>query len=297
MAPAPVPVAAKAPEAPTAESAKLPAGTAPAVAKPPAAKSPATRPPSTPPLSKPPQRSAPTVAPLPLQWVAADVPSLRKLLEQLNKKDYFGRLNVARSRAAIPALKASYLQLARVYHPDTVPPQAPPEMRKLKEDVLSLFNEAYSALADERRRNEYIDELEAKEQVGDLDVQAILAAEEDFQRATLLTKARKYPEALALLESCISMNPKEGEFYAWRGYCRFFGAQDKRALRNAVLEDLLRALELSPRCTVAWLFQGQVFKLLNETANAKHAFQKTLELEPTNVEAQRELRLYEQRKQ
>ena len=235
--------------------------------------------------------------PLPLQAIATDVPSLRKLRDQLTGKDYFGRLSVVRSRAPIPGLKMTYLQLAKVYHPDTVPPEAPPEARKLKEDILSLFNESFAVLNDERQRLEYIDELEAREQVGDLDVEAILAAEEDFQRATLLTKARKYPEALALLESCISMNPKEGEFYAWRGYCRFFGAQDKRALRNAVLEDLLRALELSPRCTVAWLFQGQVFKLLNETANAKHAFQKTLELEPTNVEAQRELRLYEQRKQ
>jgi tetratricopeptide (TPR) repeat protein len=229
--------------------------------------------------------------------IASDVPSLRKLRDQLSGKDYFGRLNVVRSRAPVANLKMSYLQLAKVYHPDTVPPEAPAEARKLKEDILSLLNEAYSALNDERQRTDYVDELEAREQVGDLDVEAILAAEEDFQRATLLAKARKYSEALALLETCIARNPKEGEFYAWRGYCRFFGAQDKRALRNAVLEDLLRALELSPKCTVAWLFQGQVFKLLNETNLAKQAFQKTLEMDPTNVEAQRELRLYETRKQ
>jgi tetratricopeptide (TPR) repeat protein len=288
--------AAAKPASPAAASKPAPPVAASAASQP-ATKSPGSRPPAPASASKAPQRSPGTVAPLPLQYVAADIPSLTKLLVQLGKKDYFGRLNVVRSRAPIPALKSSYLQLAKVYHPDTVPPNAPPEMRKLKEDVLSLLNEAYSALASDAQRNDYIDELEAKEQVGDLDVQAILAAEEDFQRATMLAKARKYAEALALLESCIQMNPKEGEFYAWRGFCRFFGAQDKRAMRNAVLEDLLRALELSPRCAVAWQFQGQVFKLLNETQHAKQAFQKTLEMDPGNVEAQRELRLYEQRKQ
>jgi len=242
-------------------------------------------------------KSPPTSIPIPVPPAVTDVPGLRKLRDQLVEKNYFARLNVARSRAAVPGLKANYLQLAKLYHPDTVPPDAPAEARKLKEDILALFNEAHAVLADDRQRQEYVDDLEAREQVGDLDVEAILAAEEDFQHAMLLTKARKYHEALALLETCIARNPKEGEFYAWRGYCRFFGAQDKRALRNPVLEDLLRALELSPRCSVAWLFQGHVFKLLSETALAKQAFQKTLELDPGNVEAQRELRLYEQRKQ
>ena len=286
------------PKPPTSAPPKPPAP-APAAAVPsqaPAPKSPVTRPPTSPPIARPAQ-SAPTIVPLPSHLIATDVPSLRKLRDLLLGKDYFGRLNVGRSRAPVPNLKMSYLQLAKVYHPDTVPPEAPPEARKLKEDILSLLNEAYSALNDERQRVEYVDELEAREQVGDLDVEAILAAEEDFQHATLLAKARKYGEALALLETCIARNPKEGEFYAWRGYCRFFGASDKRSLRNAVLEDLLRALELSPKCTVAWLFQGQVFKLLNETALAKQAFQKTLELDSANVEAQRELRLYETRKQ
>ncbi len=198
----------------------------------------------------------------------------------------------------------SYLQLAKIYHPDTVPPRRRPLKRASSRRTSSRCSmRPIAALNDERRAAapEYIEDLEAvREQVGDLDVEAILAAEEaTFSVATMLAKA---PQVCRGPRRCSKRPaspeiPRSGEFYAWRGYCRFFGAQDKRALRNAVLEDLLRALELSPKCSVAWLFQGQVFKLLNETALSKQAFQKTLELDPANVEAQRELRLYAQRKQ
>ena len=195
-----------------------------------------------------------------------------------------------------PQLKMTYLQLAKVYHPDTVPPEAPPEARKLKEDILSLLNEAFAALNDERQRLEYIDELEAREQVGDLDVEAILAAEEDFQRATLLAKALQVWRGAGPARELHRPEPQGGRVLRLarllpllRGLGQA-GAPERGAGRSPA-----RALGIeSPKCSVAWLFQGQVFKLLNETAHAKQAFQKTLELDPANVEAQRELRLYEQ---
>ena len=225
-----------------------------------------------------------------------NLPALAKFLEELKAKDFFARLKVERSQAPIAMLKSNYFQLAKLYHPDTVPPDGPEEARRMKADILALLNEANGVLSDDAKRIDYLAETEAREAMGDVDVEAVLMAEEDFQQAILLTRARKFSEALTLIEKCIKANPKEGEFYAWRGYCRFFGSQDKRSFRDMAIEDQQKALSLNPKCTVAWLFQGQIWKLLEDVPKAKEAFQKTLELDPNNVDAQRELRLFEQRK-
>jgi tetratricopeptide (TPR) repeat protein len=131
--------------------------------------------------------------------------------------------------------------------------------------------------------------------VGDVDIEAILGAEEQFNRGTHFFKARKYKEAFDLFDGCIRMNDREGEFYAWRGYSRFLSASDKRAVHAEAREDLRRALELNRRCSAAYLFDGHMAKLLEAHAEAQIAYRKALEVEPGNLEAQRELRLYETR--
>jgi curved DNA-binding protein CbpA len=232
----------------------------------------------------------------PGQGANVNLPALHKFLEDLKTKDHYARLKLERVKGLPPMLKSNYFQLAKLYHPDTVPPDGPEEARKVKENILALLNEANAVLSDEAKRNDYFEELVAKEELGDVDVEAILAAEEDFQQAMALAKSRKFADALAIIERCIKVSPKEGEFYAWRGYCRFFGSQDKKTFRDMALEDQAKALSLNPKCVIAYVFTGQIFKLLEDIPRAKAAFTKTLEMDPNNIEAQRELRLFEQRK-
>jgi tetratricopeptide (TPR) repeat protein len=229
--------------------------------------------------------------------VAQSIAELRKLLDHLQQQDYFARLSLERTKGPMPALKAAFFKLAKIYHPDTVPPDGPEEARKLKADILSLLNEASAVLADDTKGANYLEDLLAREEFGDVDVGAILQAEEDFQRAIVLAKGRRFPDALALIEGCIQVNEKEGEFYAWRGYCKFFGATDKKSALAAALEDQQQALERNPRCVVAWSFKAQFWKLLGDVPKAKEAYNKVLELDPKDIEARRELRLFEQRKQ
>jgi curved DNA-binding protein CbpA len=272
-----------------------------AVAPPPAAPRNPPRPLVTPTASPTPPPTAtlkppPTpIARLQSQQPEMTVAQLQRFAETLKKNDLFGRLGVPRSKAAPPELKGAFLKLAKQYHPDTVAQDAPPESRTARAEILAYLNEAYQTLSDDRRRVEYLADLEAKEVVGDVDVEAILASEEQFLRGTHFFKARKYAEALELFDGCIRMNDREGEFYAWRAYTRFLTASDKRAAYAEVRGDLRRALELNRLCSAAHLFDGHMAKLLEDHADAQVAYRKALEVEPGNVEAQRELRLYEQR--
>ncbi|MHB1843587.1 MAG: DUF4388 domain-containing protein [Deltaproteobacteria bacterium] len=289
------PEAASAPPADPPRASAPPPAPRPVPAAKPVAASP-VRPVAAAPKPMPPKAPQASAPKPPAPAKPAEDPAL--LLARLKSQNHFERLGLPRSKEASPQLKPLFFQLAKRYHPDVLGQEAPEAQRMIYQDILSLLNESYGLLGDDQARASYIEELEARDQgVLDLDVEKILKSEEDFQRAIILVKAHKLAEAAALLDACIGLNAKEGEFYAWRGYARFLLATDKRAALPQALVDIKKALTLSPRCAPAHFLEGQMQKLVGDVEAAKRAFKRGLELEPGNLEAQRELRLYEQRKQ
>lgn len=219
------------------------------------------------------------------------------LAQALRKRDHFERLGRPRDASAA-AIKDAYIQLAKRYHPDMLPPEASPQHRKLREDILALLNEAYSVLGGLETRRNYLAELKSKEEgLQSQEFAALLRAEDDFQRVKALVAASKLREALALIDGCIEVNDQQGELYAWRGYARFLLATDRKAAHATSLLDMQRALRRNPQCVAAELLSGHMAKLLGEIELAKHAYRNVLSIDPNNLEARRELRLFEQRKQ
>lgn len=222
----------------------------------------------------------------------ADLPGVRAYLDGLAGRDHFAVLGVARTATA-SQIKAAYFRLARTFHPDTAG-AAGPELRRLKEEITARLNGAYQVLSDDGRRTEYLRSLETGngQQV---DVAALLAAEERFSWALIRVKARRFAEALPALEKAIELNPREGEFYAWRGWTKFALAADPRAARGPALADIGKALELSPKCAAAYLCAARIESALGQAGRAADAYRKCLALDAGQVEAQRELRLLEGR--
>jgi tetratricopeptide (TPR) repeat protein len=144
-------------------------------------------------------------------------------------------------------------------------------------------------VGDDRKRKEYEEELEGKK--NSVDVARIFAAEENFQRAEIFIKARKYQEGLDLLEKAISMNAEEAEFFAWRGYARFLLARDRKAVYEETAADCKKAIKMQDKCVPAHLFLGHMSKVVGDQKLAQRCYERVLQLEPKHVEAQRELRL------
>ena len=275
------PAAAK-PGAPAAAKAGAPAAakpSAPAAAKPaaPAAAKPAAPAASKPPASKP---AAPEAA--------NDVASLEAMLRKVKEQNLFQVLNVPQTADAAQ-IRTAYLKLARAYHPDTVPPGTPEAVATLKAEIFARIGEAQRVLLDEAARAEHVAEIEAgtSEKV---DVVRILAAEDAFQRGSIMVKARKFAEAVKVLDEAIAGNPDEGEYYAWRGYAKFFAATDKKAAHPEALRDVNLCISKNPKCAPAFYFLGHMAKVLGDVATAKKNFSKCLELSPDHLDAQRELR-------
>jgi curved DNA-binding protein CbpA len=194
-----------------------------------------------------------------------------------------------RKTASAAESKRNFFVLAKELHPDTVTDAALAELKEVKERLFARINEAAQVVGDEKRRKEYEAELDGK--ASNIDVARIFAAEENFQRAEIFIKARKYQEGLALLEDAIAMNAKEAEFYAWRGYAKFLLSKDRKQSFEECAGDCRTAVKMVDRCLPAHLFLGHMAKVLGDLKLAKKCYTRVLELDETHVEAQRELRL------
>ncbi|TNV63365.1 J domain-containing protein [Corallococcus exiguus] len=223
-----------------------------------------------------------------------ELPALRQLAATLKGQNHFQRLGLTEQTEG-SAVKIAYFRLAKLYHPDTLPQGAPPELEKLKAEVFAYIGDAYRALSDDKSRAAYIEELKSGGGDG-VDIQAILQAEELFQKACILVKARKYPEAVKMLNEAISLNAEEPEFFAWRGYARFLAAPDKKAAQPESFREIQAAIKRNERCAPAHYFLGVIAKLCGDAAGALKHFKRTVELQPDHIDAMREVRMASQKK-
>ena len=251
------------------------------------APAPAARPAPPPPAAAPRPPSPAPAAPQ-TSGFEAELAEMRQVAESLKQKNHFEVLGLT-DKAEPTAIKIAYFKLAKLYHPDTVLPEAPPELGKLKGDVFAAVGEAYRTLSDEKSRARYLDELKHGSQA--VDVATLLLAEELFQKGRALVKMRKFPDAVKMLDDAIEANPDEGEFYAWRGIARFFTFPDRKQGHAEAMKDISVCLQKNERCAPVHYFQGQMAKLTGDTAAALRHFTRAVELQPNHVDAQRELRL------
>ena len=259
--------------------------------------SPAAMPQSAPPLPTPQPRLTPSKgAPQPAQSEPApasdvDLESLRALANRMKDDNYFQVLGID-PKANAAAVKAAYFKLAKVYHPDTISAAASPEVAKLKEEIFATIGQAYRVLADDKSRANYAEIIEGGETEQEmLPLSQVLLAEEKFERGRNLVRAKRFAEALTTLDEAISGSQEVAEFYAWRGYAKFFALPDKKKAQAEANRDLQTALQKSRHCASAHYFLGQIAKLTGDTRTALTQFKKAVELKPDHIDAKREVRL------
>jgi tetratricopeptide (TPR) repeat protein len=187
------------------------------------------------------------------------------------------------------AVRSAYFQLARVVHPDTLPPNATPEMVSLRAQIFAAVGEAYRKLSDEKSRANYVESLNsgAAEHV---DIAQILRAEDLFRKGCALISVKRYSEALKCLDEAIQNNSDEGEFYAWRGYAKFLSAIHSSDAYREAQRDLLLAVKKNERSAPSYYLLGEVARIRGDNSPALKHYKRALELKPDYIEAQRQIR-------
>jgi tetratricopeptide (TPR) repeat protein len=213
---------------------------------------------------------------------------LRARVAKLKEQNHFQVLGI-NENADGGAVRSAYFELAKLVHPDTLPPNATAEMVNLRAQMFAAVGEAYRKLSDEKSRANYVESLKsgAAEQV---DIAQILRAEDLFRKGCALIGVRRYSEALKCLDEAIQNNLEEGEFYAWRGYAKFLNATHSSDCFRDAQKDLLLAVKKNDRSAPSYYLMGEVARIRGDNPAALKHYKRALELKPDYIEAQRQIR-------
>jgi DNA-binding response OmpR family regulator len=219
------------------------------------------------------------------------VDRLANLSQSMRKGTLFEVLGV-RPDATEPEIRGSFAALAKENHPGRLGPDAPAELRALAEDIFGQIALAHDTLLDRARRLAY--ELELRSGVprkADVEVDKILAAEQQFREGEELLQANNPREALERYVKATELYPEEAEFHACVGWATWlcFAPGEYAAAQARPLLD--KAIQLNPRIDRAYVFRGRIARALGKAAEAEAEFEKALLCNPACAEALAELKL------
>jgi CheY-like chemotaxis protein/tetratricopeptide (TPR) repeat protein len=222
----------------------------------------------------------------------------RKLVDALKRfegANHFEVLGISET-ANDEDVRQAFMNFAKVFHPDKIGRRAP-KLIELSGQVFARISEANDALARADVRTAYLGQMRrSRTATADRrEVNRILTAEQQFQRAEEALRRRDWNGALEALKWALELDPNEGEFHALRGWTMFLQQQDAGG-GEAGVEHIKKGIALSPQSATAYYYLGQVRKACGDPAEAERMFRKTVELRPNHVEAARELRLIQLRK-
>ncbi len=227
--------------------------------------------------------------PDPLEW------RLNAKVAQSERNDLYGLLEVDKN-AAPGTIQAAYVKLARVWHPDKLPPG----MQHRKDDATRLFaklSEARRVLCDTDLRQSYDYEQETGESEA-ATVTRVVEAASEFRKAELLAKRNDYRAALPHAEAAYKADGEQAEYAALYAFVVLQSAPDLEQKRiDELVEIVDRAAKADSDNLRIRLYRGYVFKRAGRELEAMRDFKHVARNDRHNVDALRELRLYHLRKE
>jgi tetratricopeptide (TPR) repeat protein len=253
------------------------------------------------PSAPPPASVRPSAPPPPAANLPPDLLEQRtkilKRSEEITKLDYFQMLGVGRE-ATTEEVQKAYFVLARAWHPDRLP--AP--LLDVKDHCTKVFahiSEAHQTLTDEERRRHYMTLVKDGGATPDDQqiIMNVLEAATNFQKAEVCLRRNDLAQAEQLVRAAHTADPKQADYLALLAWLEAMkpDAQSNQATQ-AKIAMLDEAVKLNGRCERAYFYRGMLFKRLGNEKSAYKDFKESAELNPRNVDAVREVRLYAMRK-
>ena len=193
-------------------------------------------------------------------------------------------------------LQAAYYALAKNWHPDRLPAELA-QVRDLASKVFARMSEAFETLSDPSKRKRYVDVMKGgggTPEEADK-IQQILDAASDFQRGEILWRKNDITHAEPYILRAYQADPDQADYAALYAMLQI----SKRPL-DAPVDDLIKlcdaAIDTHERCERAYFCRATLRKRIGKMEAAMSDFRAAYEINPKNLDAAREVRLYEMRR-
>jgi curved DNA-binding protein CbpA len=205
-----------------------------------------------------------------------NVEEINDLHEKIKKRrlNYYQLLGTENA-ASVEEVKKSYFDFSRKYHPDKINAAPDSTVMLRANEVFAEINRAYEILSDKDKKSEY----DAR---GYRDVSEVISAPADkgknarelYLNANRFFKARRYFEAVSLMEQAVAIDSSRANYFLLLGL-----AQSKLpAMKKHAESNLLKAHELEPWNADHLFALGELYRSENLMKKAEHYFQKALEI-------------------
>jgi curved DNA-binding protein CbpA len=270
-----------------------------AAAAPPVAPSPPS-PPVQPRVVPVEARPVPDPSPVPAPAVGGD-PALRaeivSVAERLESLDHYEVLGVTKEDGP-SIVQGAFFQLAKKWHPDRIGSELS-DLRDLAARVFARMSEAHQTLSSPELRAEY-DKSRASPAGDDGEqavVQKVLLAATAFQKAEILLRRGQTDAAETELKLAVDNDPDQAEYAAL--YADLLSQKLERepnANHAPYVQAVNEARKREPQNRKVRLYRARVLRRSGDMDGAVREWRAIIELDPGNVEAARELRLFEMRR-
>jgi Flp pilus assembly protein TadD len=195
-------------------------------------------------------------------------------------------------------VREAYERLSARAHPDRYK-DGSQSLRALAADVYARVHSAYETLTDPRtKKMEELasKKLEREERERQRSERAFQAEVEARQGEEAMT-ARSYETALAHFGKALELFPDEGDHHAYYGYVLHLCHPGDAGMVAEAMEHVKRGLKLASHREKPYLFLGRLHKAVGQADQAEKMFLRAVQIEPECLEAIREVRLIQMRRE
>lgn len=210
---------------------------------------------------------------------------LKRIRDDMKNKNHFEILGI--NQKSKPAeIKRAYHDLAKVFHPDKLPPTTPKEIVDLARDIFSKMTVAYETLNNEQTRANYVKELEKGR------AEKIFQSEGLFEEGKRLLRSGQSSKALDVFKQAIALRPPPSElilYFLWARLMLLHISRDQQKELTDIEFGLGKIPPEERHTAIYYFVKGLLQKFLGDPEQARRNIEHALSLTPNFVEAQREL--------
>jgi curved DNA-binding protein CbpA len=201
---------------------------------------------------------------------------LNELSEKIDTMTYYDLLGV-KMDAPYSEIKKAYLEKVKEYHPDRHRKIKDYSLREKLSKVLTLMNEAYNTLKDEKRRNEY--NRYFLKGIRDATTTQNKTAEEYFIRGIDDYRKGNFWSAADLFQKATRIEPENARYWA---HLSLSLSKIPRRAKDAE-SAILKAIDLEPYNIEYYMHLGRFYLNMGMRLRAKTQFEKALKIDPDNL--------------